>query len=114
MTRIGYVSSTSTQVADPRSDQSATVANAKHTTYTLNGDDLVTKTVDPEGRERSKTYNPANNGVATSQVGASGGDSTDTSTNKYDKNDSQSLTSSQSGSGSSSSAEYGWDCCRLS
>jgi RHS repeat-associated protein len=107
VTRIGYVSSTSTQVADPRSDQSATVANAKHTTYTLDGNDLVTKTVDPEGRERSKTYNPANNGVATSQVGASGGESTGTTSNKYDKNNSQSLTASKSGSGSSASAEYG-------
>ena len=107
VTRLSYVSDTSTQVADPRSDQSATVANAKHTTYTLDSKDLVTKTVDPMNRERSKSYNSANNGVATSQVGAAGADSTGTTSNKYDKNDSQSLTASQSGSGSSSSAEYG-------
>lgn len=107
VTRFSYVSDTVTQVADPRSDQSATVANAKHTEYTLNSDDLVTKTVDPMNRERSKTYNSANNGVASSQVGAEGGASTGTSENKYDKNSGQSLTSSQSGSGSTSSAEYG-------
>lgn len=107
VTRLSYVSDTSTQVADPRSDQSATVANAKHTTYTLDSKDLVTKTVDPMSRERSKSYNSANNGVATSQVGAAGADSTGTTSNKYDKNDSQSLTASQSGSGSSSSVEYG-------
>ncbi|WP_146240303.1 RHS repeat-associated core domain-containing protein [Curtobacterium sp. MCSS17_008] len=107
VTRFSYVSDTVTQVADPRSDQSATVANAKHTEYTLNSDDLVTKTVDPMGRERSKTYNSANNGVASSQVGATGAEGTGTSSNKYEKNSGQSLTSSQSGSGSTSSAEYG-------
>lgn len=107
VTRFSYVSDTVTQVADPRSDQSATVANTKHTEYTLNSNDLVIKTVDPMGRERSKTYNSANNGVASSQVGAAGGASTGTSSNKYDKNSGQSLTSSQSGSGSTSSAEYG-------
>lgn len=104
---MSYGSDTSTAVADPRSDQNLTVANAKHTTYTLDKNDIVTKTVDPEGRERSKTYNSADNGVATSQVGASGMDSTGETTNAYDKNNNQSLTSLQSGSGSSSSAEYG-------
>ncbi|MDB6427455.1 hypothetical protein [Curtobacterium sp. 20TX0008] len=107
VTRFSYVSDTVTQVADPRSNQSATVANAKHTEYTLNSNDLVTKTVDPMNRERSKTYNSANNGVASSQVGATGAESTGTSSNKYDKNSGQSLTSSQSGSGSTSSADYG-------
>jgi RHS repeat-associated protein len=107
VTRLSYASDTSTQVADPRSDQNATVAAAKHTTYTLDGNDLVTKTVDPEGRERSKTYNSANNGVATSQVGSAGGVNTGTSTNKFDENNNQSITSSQGGSGSTSTATYG-------
>jgi RHS repeat-associated protein len=107
VTRLSYASDTSTQVADPRSDQNATVANAKHTTYTLDGNDLVTKTVDPEGRERSKTYNSANNGVATSQVGADGGANTGKSTNEFGENNNQSITSSQGASGSTSTATYG-------
>lgn len=107
VTRFSYVSDTVTQVADPRSDQSASVANAKHTEYTLDSNDLVTKTVDPANRERSKTYNSANNGVATSTVGASGDTGTGTSKNDYGKNSGQSLTKSSSGSGSASSAEYG-------
>jgi RHS repeat-associated protein len=107
VTRLSYVDDTTTQVADPRSDQSATVANAKHTTYTLDSNDLVTKTVDPMNRERSKTYNSANNGVKTSQVGSDAGANTGKTENQFDKNNSQSLTKSQSGSGSSSSAEYG-------
>lgn len=107
VTRFSYASDTSTVVADPRSDQSATVAAAAHTTYTLDGNDLVTKTVDPANRERSKTYNPANNGVLKSTTGASGDSGTGTTSNEYGKNTSQSLTKSTTGSGSSSSAEYG-------
>ncbi len=107
VTRFSYSSDTSTQVADPRSDQAATVANAKHTTFTIDGNDLVKKVVDPMNRERSKTYNPANNGTATSQVGATGSAGTGTSENKFDANKSQSLTQSTSGSGSSSTADYG-------
>jgi len=107
VTRFSYVSDTTTQVADPRSDQAATVANAKHTTYTIDGNDLVTKAVDPMNRERSKTYNPANNGTATSQVGTTGSAGTGATENKFDANKSQSLTQSTSGSGSSSTATYG-------
>ncbi|MDP4332459.1 RHS repeat-associated core domain-containing protein [Curtobacterium sp. A7_M15] len=107
VTRFSYASDTSTQVADPRSDQSATIAAAAHTTYTLDANDLVTKTVDPAGRERSKTYNSANNGVLKSTTGASGDSGTGTTSNEYGKNSSQSLTKSTTGSGSSSTAEYG-------
>ena len=107
VTRFSYASDTSTQVADPRSDQSATVAAAAHTTYTLDGNDLVTKTVDPANRERSKTYNPANNGVAKSTTGVPGDSGTGTTSNEYGKNSSQSLTKSITGTGSSSTAEYG-------
>jgi RHS repeat-associated protein len=107
VTRFSYASDTSTQVADPRSDQSATVANAKHTTYTLDGNDLVTKAVDAAGRERSRTYNPANNGVATATTGADGDAGSGTTKNMYGKNSSQSLTQSTSGTGSTSTADYG-------
>lgn len=104
VTRFSYASDTETQVADPRSDQSATVADAKHTTYTLDGNDLVTKAVDAAGRQQSRTYNAANNGVASSTVGA--GATGSTTTNTYGANSSQSLTKSQSSSGSSSSTTY--------
>ena len=107
VTRFVYANDTTTQVADPRSDQSAPVATAKHTTYTIDGNHLVTKAVDPAGRERSKTYNSANNGVATSTTGASGDSGTGTTSNEYGQNSSQSLTKSTTGSGSSSTAEYG-------
>jgi len=107
VTRFSFKDDNTTLVADPRSDQSIAVADAKHTTYTLYDTDLVKKAVDAANREQSKTYNPANNGVATSQDGADGAASTGTTTNKYDKNNGQSLTQSTSGSGSSSTAEYG-------
>ncbi|PZF14440.1 hypothetical protein DEI98_01925 [Curtobacterium sp. MCLR17_034] len=107
VTRFSFKDDTTTLVADPRSDQSVAVADAKHTTYTLYDTDLVKKAVDAADREQSKTYNPANNGVATSQVGANGADGTGTTTNKYDKNDGQSLTQSQSSSGSTSTTDYG-------
>lgn len=107
VTRFSFKDDTTTLVADPRSDQAATVANAAHTTYTLDGNDLVTKTVDPANRERSKTYNPANSGVAKSTTGAAGDSGTGTTSNEYGKNSSQSLTKSTTGTGSSSSAEYG-------
>ncbi|MCS5495322.1 RHS repeat-associated core domain-containing protein [Curtobacterium flaccumfaciens] len=107
VTRFSFKDDNTTLVADPRSDQSIAVADAQHTTYTLYDTDLVKKAVDAAGREQSKTYNPANSGVATSQVGADGAAGTGTTTNKYDKNNGQSLTQSTSGSGSSSTAEYG-------
>ncbi|WP_123655001.1 RHS repeat-associated core domain-containing protein [Curtobacterium sp. ZW137] len=107
ITRFSYANDTTTQVADPRSDQSATVANAKHTTYTLDSNDLVTKAVDAAGRERSRTYNSANNGVTTATTGAAGDAGSGTTTNTYGKNSSQSLTQSTSGTGSSSTADYG-------
>ncbi|MGN8050944.1 beta strand repeat-containing protein [Curtobacterium sp. 22159] len=107
VTRFSYASDTSTQVADPRSDQSKAVADAAHTTYTLDGNDLVTKAVDAAGRERSRTYNSANNGVATATTGAASDAGSGTTTNEYGKNSSQSLTKSTSGTGSASTADYG-------
>lgn len=106
VTRFSYASDTSTLVADPRSDQSATVANAKHTTYTLDGNDLVTKAVDAAGREQSREYNPSNNGVSASTTGVSGSAGASTSTGTYGANNKQSLTKVQGASGSSSSSTY--------
>ncbi|PZO58957.1 MAG: hypothetical protein DI639_08695 [Leifsonia xyli] len=109
VTRFSFKDDTTTLVADPRSDQSAAVADAKRTTYTLDGNDLVTNAVDPADRERGREYNPANNGVATATVGKEGGTGTSAqskSTNDYGKNESQSLTKSTSSSGASSSATY--------
>ncbi|MEV7934054.1 RHS repeat-associated core domain-containing protein [Curtobacterium sp. NPDC089185] len=105
VTRFSYASDTSTQVADPRSDQSKAVADAAHTTYTLDGNDLVTKAVDAANREQSRSYKSTNNGVLSSTVGS--GASGSTTTNAYDGNNGQSLTQSQSDSGSTSSATYG-------
>ncbi len=107
VTRFAYTDGDTTQVADPRSDQGQPVATADHTTYTLDANDLVLKTVDAAGRERSKMYNAANNGVAKSTIGAAGDSGTGTTSNEYGKNQSQSLTKSTTGSGSSSSMEYG-------
>jgi len=103
VTRFSYASATTTQVADPRSDQSQSVAAAAHTTYTLDGNDLVLNAVDAAGRQRSRTYNPANNGVATATVGTG---STPTSTATYSANNSQSLTKVASAGGASQSLGY--------
>jgi hypothetical protein len=40
----------------------AAVADAKQITDTLNSNDVVTRTANGEGRERSKTYNSRNRG----------------------------------------------------
>lgn len=105
VTRFSYASDTSTLVADPRSNQSQAVADAAHTTYTVDGNDLVTKAVDAAKREQSRTYKSTNNGVESSTVGA--GTTASTTNNKFDGNSGQSLTQSQSASGSTSTATYG-------
>ena len=105
-TRLAYTSATETLVADANTDQTATVAAAPHTTYTLNSTtNLVTKAVDPAGRVQSATYNAANNGVASKANGE--GSSASTSTGTYGANSGQSLTKVQSGTGAASSATYG-------
>ncbi|RKS70882.1 RHS repeat-associated protein [Actinomadura pelletieri DSM 43383] len=84
VTRLAYPSDTETQVADPNTDQSKPVEDVPHTTYTLNSNDRVTKTVDPAGKTRSKTYTPfsdvasyenANQGMTSNTFGANGGES---------------------------------------
>ncbi|MQY07160.1 RHS repeat-associated core domain-containing protein [Actinomadura macrotermitis] len=101
VTRLAYTSETESQVADANTDQAKAVADVPHTTYTLNSNDRVTKTVDPAGKTRSKSYTPfsdvqsyenGNQGVTTNTFGANGGES---------------QTKSASPSGSSASMTYG-------
>ncbi|MFI1278363.1 RHS repeat-associated core domain-containing protein [Micromonospora sp. NPDC020751] len=99
-TRFAYPTSSQTKVADPRQDLSQPVASVPHTTYDLNSDKRVTKTTDPAGNERSKTYTPFSD-VAT-DVSPEGG----TVTNTYGANAGSSLTKSASPSGASASAAY--------
>ncbi|TDD82759.1 RHS repeat-associated core domain-containing protein [Actinomadura rubrisoli] len=84
VTRLAYPSDTRSQVADPNTDQSKPVADVPHTTYTLNANDRVTKTVDAAGKTRSKSYTPfsdietyqnANQGLTSNTFGANGGES---------------------------------------
>ncbi len=105
VTRFSFKDDTTTLVADPRSDQTMSVADAKHTTYTLDGNDLVTKVVDAAKREQSRSYKSTNNGVENSTVGT--GSAASTTKNTYGANNEQSLTQSDSGSGTKNSATYG-------
>jgi RHS repeat-associated protein len=99
-TRFSYVSATETQVADANQDLSKAVGAVPHTTYTINGEKRVTKTVDPAGKERDKTYTPFHDV-------ASATDATDnTTTNTYGANGGQSLTASASATGSKTTATY--------
>ncbi len=101
-TRLSYVSSTETQVADPNTDQTQPVANVPHTTYTLDSQLRVTKVTDPAGNNRSVTYNSFND-VAT-YTDALG----NKTTNFYGANGAplESLTTSASPMGASVSFAY--------
>ncbi|XNN88135.1 hypothetical protein ACL00T_00270 [Curtobacterium flaccumfaciens] len=105
MTRFSFKDDTTTLVADPRSDQSVAVADAKYTNYTLDGNDLVTNVVDAAKREQSRSYKSTNNGVENSTVGAGAGASK--TENTYGANNEQSLTQTQTGSGTKGTATYG-------
>ncbi|MFI5937898.1 RHS repeat-associated core domain-containing protein [Actinoplanes sp. NPDC051494] len=100
MTRFAYTTSTQTDVADPRQDLSQPVTSVPHTTYTLDGEERVTKAVDPEGNERSDGYTSFGD-VASSQSPEGG-----TTTNTYGANADESLTKSASPTGASASAAY--------
>jgi RHS repeat-associated protein len=100
-TRLSYVSATETQVANPTTNQSEPVSSVPNTTYTINSQDLVTKTVDPAGDSRSTSYTPFND-VATSTNGLS---STPT-TNTYTSNGGESLNSSASPTGATTKLAY--------
>lgn len=101
-TRLSYVSATETQVADPNTNQSDPVSSVPNTTYTLNAQDLVTSTVEePSGDTRTTSYTPFND-VQTSTNGLSGG----TTTNTYDANGGESLTSSEEPTGATAKLAY--------
>ncbi|MFI5494864.1 RHS repeat-associated core domain-containing protein [Actinoplanes sp. NPDC051859] len=100
VTRLSYPTASKTEVADPRQDLSKPVAEVPHTTYELNDDERVTKTIDPAGNERSKTYTPFAD-IAT-LVTPEGG----TVTNTFGANAGESMTKSASPTGSSASAAY--------
>ena len=100
VTRLAYTSATVTDVADPRQDLSQPVTAVPHTTYTLDGEERVTKAVDPAGNERNDTYTPFGD-VASSQSPEGG-----TVTNTYGANAGESLTKSASPTGASASAAY--------
>lgn len=99
-TRLSYVSSTETQVADPDTDQTQPVANVPHTTYTLDSQKRVTKVTDPAGNNRSISYTPFND-VAT-YTNAVGGKTTNT----YGANSGESLTNAASPMGAPTSFAY--------
>jgi RHS repeat-associated protein len=99
-TRWAYPSSTQTLMADANTDLSKAVASVPRTTYTVNAEKRVTKTVDPEGHDRDKTYTPYHD--VASSVDALG----NTSTNTYGANGGQSLTTATSASGADVSVAY--------
>ncbi|MDL4812803.1 RHS repeat domain-containing protein [Actinomadura opuntiae] len=101
ITRLAYPSSTQSQVADPNTDQGKAVADVPHTTYTINTNDRVTKTVDPAGNTRSKTYTPFSD--IASYTNANGG----LTSNTFGANNGESLTRSVSPTGASASLTYG-------
>lgn len=105
-TRFSYPSATSTLVADPNTSTSTAVAAGAHTAYTTDSNDMVTKTVDPVGRERSSTYTTQGLDTASSTTGASGSSTASTSTYGYTANNGLSRTSATGQGGNQSTAAY--------
>lgn len=103
VTRLAYPSSTQTLVADPSTNQASAVSSVPHTTYTLDGTQRVTTTVDAAGRIRSRTYTPMFD-TATATRGTGG--TASTTMNTWGANSGQSLTNTTSPSGSSQSLSY--------
>jgi len=101
-TRLSYVSSTQTQVADPNTDQTQPVANVPHTTYTLDSQLRVTKVTDQAGNNRSISYTPFND--VTTFTNAVGGKFTNTYPSTV--NGGESLTNAASPMGASVSFAY--------
>jgi RHS repeat-associated protein len=100
-TRLDYVSSTETQVADPNTTQSNPVPSVPNVTYTINSSALVTKAVDQGGNTRSDSYTSFDT-VATSTNGVGG-----QTANTFGANNGESLTKSQSPTGATASSAYG-------
>jgi RHS repeat-associated protein len=100
-TRLSYVSSTETQVADPNTNQSDPVSSVPNVTYTIDASSaLVTKVVDQAGDTQSATYTPFDD-VATYTSAANG-----ETTNTYGANSGESLTKSQSPTGATTQLAY--------
>lgn len=101
VTRWAYLSATETQLADANTDLTKRVSDVAHTTYTVNDDKRITKTVDPAGEERKKEYTPYHD--VASSTDALGKETTNT----YGANGGQSQTATSSPTGAGASAAYG-------
>ena len=101
-TRLTYPTSTQTLVADPTTNQSASVASVPHTTYNLTATGArVASVTDANGHSQSTTYTALDQ-VQTSTSAAGG-----TSTNTYGANGAESLTSAATPGGATGTATYG-------
>jgi len=101
-TRLTYPTASQTLVADPTTNQSASVASVPHTTYNLTSTgSRVASATDPLGHTRSATYTAL--GQVQTSTPAAGG----TTTNTYGSNSGESLTSSASPGGATGTATYG-------
>ena len=101
-TRFAYPNSTTTEEADPNTDQSQPVGSVPRVTYTVGSTDaLITKVVDQDGDSRSTSYTSFDD-VATFTNGVLG-----TTTNTYGSNSGESLTKSASPTGAAASFAYG-------
>jgi YD repeat-containing protein len=101
-TRFAYPNSTTTEEADPNTDQSQPVGSVPRVTYTVGSTDaLITKVVDQQGDSRSTSYTPFDD-VAAFTNGVQG-----TSTNTFGSNGGESLTKSQGPTGAADSLAYG-------
>jgi len=106
-TRVAYTSASQTLVAGPNTDAAAAITSVPRTTYTVNATQkLVTKAIDPAGRERSATYT-GNADVESSTTGQAGAATSGTSTGTYGANAGTSLTKATSPGGAASSTTYG-------
>ena len=82
-TRFAYPNSTTTEEADPNTDQSQPINSVPRVTYTVGSTDaLITKVVDQDGDSRSTSYTPFDDaatftngvlGTTTNTYGANGG-----------------------------------------
>ncbi|MEE6261867.1 RHS repeat-associated core domain-containing protein [Plantactinospora sonchi] len=100
VTRWAYPSATQTLVADANTDQSQPVTSVPRTTFTVNADKRVTRAVDPAGKTRETSYTPHHD-VRTHRNGTGG-----TTTNRFDANGGQSLTSSAAPTGAAVGYAY--------
>ncbi|RPE77879.1 RHS repeat-associated protein [Frondihabitans sp. PhB161] len=110
-TRLSYPSATQTLVAGPNTDLGTPVASVPNTKYTIDSaQNLVTKAIDAEGRERGASYNtPYSLDAKTSTVGSTTSSTTtqEATTGTFGQNNNQSLTAVQGQGGATSTTAYG-------